>query len=133
MKLLKRLAFGTLIFILGVGVGSLSTRSMLMKRFQIFQRGPTEQNLNMLVNRFDRKLKLTDAQEAEVTLILSEGMNRIVALKKEHNPQVFAIINESNNRIKKILDEQQLQEFEEIIKTRMKKLPFKPPEGSFSK
>lgn len=130
MKLFKQLAFIAFIFILGIGVGSLITRSALMKRFQVFQQGPTEQDLNMLVNRFDRKLQLTDAQEAEVTVILSEGMQRIVALKKTHNPQMFAIIQESNNRIKEILNEKQLQEFEEIIKQRMKELPFKPPEDA---
>ncbi|MDJ0622391.1 MAG: hypothetical protein QNJ17_05470 [Desulfocapsaceae bacterium] len=130
MKILKRLAFVAFIFILGIGVGSLTTRSALMKRFQIFQRGPTEQDLNMLVNRFDRKLQLTDDQEAEVTVILSEGMRRIVALKKTHNPQVFAIINESNNRIKEILNDEQLPKFEDIIQKRMKKLPFKPPKDT---
>ena len=128
MKLFKRFAFIAFIFILGIGVGSLITRSALMKRFQVFQQGPTEQDLNMLVNRFDKKLQLTDAQEAEVTVILSEGMQRIVALKKTHNPRVFAIVRESNIRIKEILNEKQLQKFEEIMNKRMKKMPFALPE-----
>lgn len=69
---------------------------------------------NMLVNRLDRRLDLTDAQREQIQEILDKRHERVLALWSDIDPRVRAEIEGANAEIAKVLTPEQRRKFEQL-------------------
>lgn len=101
-------------FVAGLFVGISGDRLYLIRTHQFFPRRAADSSAHRLVDRLDRELDLTDAQQAAIQKIVDERRARIEAAWNEVRPRVRAEIAATNAEIEKILTPQQREKFRSL-------------------
>ena len=103
-----------LVLVFGFASGFVSALVALGLHLRGLQKDP-ERVQTMVMRRLDRKLDLTDAQEAEVRVIVKEMHESLMALREESAPKVHAEFEKARGRINEVLTEEQRKEFDEML------------------
>lgn len=74
----------------------------------------SEKRKQEMLHKFSTKLKLTAAQENQVSVILENKRQKIDALRSQVHPQFEEIRNTTRLEIKKILNEDQQAKFDKL-------------------
>ncbi len=80
-----------------------------------------------LLERLDREVRLSPEQRERIEKILAEGQERNRQLWERIQPEIRREIQQTHERIRAVLDPEQRQKFEELMKQR----PPRKPEDSF--
>jgi Spy/CpxP family protein refolding chaperone len=96
-------------FVAGVLVGIAASHLLLLHHLRIPPRAA-----HMLMERLDRRLDLTDAQEKQIEAIIARRHERMNAIWAEARPRVHAEIEATNVEIARVLTPAQRVEFEKI-------------------
>lgn len=101
----------TLIFVLGVSIGSLATYYWAEKHFP-----PMPYGRGALVKELTKDLDLTAAQQDQLRIVLDDTGAKMRALNQQVViPQQDAIIHEGRDRIRAILTPEQRPKYEEFV------------------
>lgn len=115
-----------LTFLLGVTVGGAGT----LYYGWYFGHWRHEFNPRRVVMHMKRDLDLSETQVQQVDEIIEDSRKKFGALQQQEAPQFQAIREETRERIRKILNPQQLANFNERVRSfdeRAKRQPLPPP------
>ncbi|HUZ46714.1 MAG TPA: hypothetical protein VMW54_08755 [Terriglobia bacterium] len=115
-----------LTFLLGIIVGGVGAYSYGWYSGQ-WHRKPHHHNI---VEYLQRKLDLSSSQAAQLKEIVSEMQTKEREVQKQVQPQFQAVRNEARDRTRAILNPQQVEKFDEMVKhwdEWRKKHPRPPP------
>jgi Spy/CpxP family protein refolding chaperone len=106
------LAVVALLATLGVGIiiGFVASHVLIVHGFP---RSPSW-STSFLVHRLDRRLDLTDEQEAQITRIVDQGHGRISGAWADVHPRVHEEIARTNAEIERVLTPEQREKFSKI-------------------
>lgn len=125
MKRLKVWTVLALVFAAGFAGGVLATRVLTrhVVRAAIGNPGLIQ---GQIERQLDRRLRLDNAQSAEVRRILRQSQERLEALRGEFQPRFRAILEEGRRDISDLLTPEQARRFEEYLADR----PLPSPSGT---
>ena len=102
-----------LTFLLGALIGGAGAVMVVWHRGWRPSRPPSQQRV---VSYLRRELNLTDAQVQQLQQIMQETGKKMEELHHQLEPQFQAIRDDSRNRLRQILNPQQLQKFNDLVK-----------------
>jgi len=111
-----KLATGiVLIFALGLFTGALGSGFYFKYRIKRFRDlGPVGKK-EYILKKLTRRLDLTPKQQGEIAIIYDEMKEQLIAFRKKHQPDLKQIREQGQARIKEKLDEEQKEEFDEMM------------------
>jgi len=120
MKLFKACLLLALVFLAGLVVGVVGTRVAVRHVVRDAMLHPEKMQAVMERN-LTRRLQLDGGQQTKLHQILSDAHGEMKELRREYQPQVFAVVSNANGRIVAILTPAQQAKFEKL---KADKLPF---------
>ncbi|MDF1593237.1 MAG: hypothetical protein P1P89_17110 [Desulfobacterales bacterium] len=125
MKKWKMITGILLVFVLGVLLGSLGTGFYHQYLFDRFRKNPGERKAFVL-NKFSERLRLTEDQQNVFKTVIDQmdGQRRTQILM--NRSELKRIRDESYIEMKKVLNPDQQNEFDELIRELRKRRKFKP-------
>lgn len=125
MKKWKLIAGVLLVFIFGVLVGSLGTGFYHQYLFDRFSKDPAERKAFVL-KKFSERLDLTESQQKAFKIIIDQVDQDRRAQQLKYRSDLYKIRNESYVQMKKILNSDQQNTFDELLKEIRKRRKLKP-------
>lgn len=104
-----------LVFLLGMLSGGLILMQCVQSRLENITTSSTTDVHERIFKLLDKKLNLSDPQQAKISEILKEAANEIQPLRTEMRTKFLAFLRENSSKIEGELDAEQQQEFEEIV------------------
>jgi Spy/CpxP family protein refolding chaperone len=101
----------TLIFICGIAVGFVAHGFIAHARFA---RMNPEKRVERMLNRLEKKLKLTPEQKEQVSSILNASRQKVDGLHNEVRPRFESIRSETDAQIRAVLTPDQQKGFDEM-------------------
>lgn len=109
-----------LVFLSGLGIGSISTKIYIRHKFAgSWQRGP-EAIKKSIVGRLTKELGLTKDQQIETEKIVGEALSKWLKIRAQYQPEIDAIVENCVAQMKTRLTFKQ-QKILDIIHERVKK------------
>jgi Spy/CpxP family protein refolding chaperone len=103
-----------LAFVAGIAIGIVGDRAYLFFHERIIPRGGIEFMGRHLLKRIDRRLDLTDAQEAQVKAIIDRHTKRMLDELTSVHKNMHAEFNATNAEIETVLTPEQREEFRKM-------------------
>lgn len=122
MQIFKKAAPFCVIFVIGLIVGAIGTKTLVMKRVAMFHKGPTSDHVDIFVDRIEGKLDLTPGQTEELRLIIGESVEKMALVRAEYRPRLKAVVEEGHVRIQEILSEEQWAEYDALVRKHISKI-----------
>jgi Spy/CpxP family protein refolding chaperone len=115
MKTLKRILGVLLIFAFGVFIGSAATSAGIIKRLRNTVLGGPEAVMEVIVQRFDRELKLDAEQKRKLQAIMDDARIELRQSRAKIKPEVEQTLLTAEARTRAILYPNQIKKFEELV------------------
>jgi hypothetical protein len=126
MKLWKLWIGISLVFILGGVVGSLGTGYVLKEREHRVFHNPARRT-GFIVEKLTRKLSLSDAQKAEIEVIVQKMQEKSQNRFTSHHEEMRSILNEGIAEIRKGLTPEQQEKMDQLHREFEKKRMMREP------
>jgi Spy/CpxP family protein refolding chaperone len=127
MKVFKLILVVTLLFGLGVTTGVLGSKYLVHKKMAWLAKGKPGDRVEFLVKRLDRKLVLSGEQKKKVRKIFQVGFAEMEMLREEFHPEMHAFLQNQIEQVREILDAEQQQKLDTLLRDRLPLSPFVPP------
>ena len=109
----------SLTFLLGIVVGGVGVFYYVWHTGQ-WHRAPSRERI---VGHLKRELNLSDAQVQQIGQIMDEAAKKHQLLQQQVEPQFQALHKETRDRIRQILNPDQLQKFNELVRRHEEERP----------
>jgi len=124
------IALLVVVFAGGVAAGVIADRFVLMRQARVLPSGGIDLLTRHLATRLDRKLDLTEAQEAEVRAILDRRKKNVFTEWNGLHSRLHREIEEANGEIAALLTSEQREEFNRMHRRWRRHGPGEPKQGS---
>jgi len=114
MKKWKIVISVTLVFVLGVLVGSMGA-GLYMKHHFPHPKGDPSEMRAFLLKRFSQKLDLTEAQRDEFKAIIAQVGERLEEHFRKTHSEIGEIVEPGFSQMRKLLSPDQQEKFDELI------------------
>ncbi len=121
---IKMFLGAALIFFAGAFIGIVGTSIYIKKAVTEMRPGFTLKTKNRILNRLNRRLKLSTEQKSKIEPILSDATEELGKLRKEHRQKVSKLIHKNSLKIEEVLDADQKPKFQRMYKRAMKRSLF---------
>ena len=103
-----------LVFVAGMAVGVVGTRTVVRRVVQQYLVNPDQVRQNQLDIQLARRLKLGPLQRPRVREILAEMQGQLKLIREETQPRRAMVISNAETQIEAILRPAQLAEFQQM-------------------
>ncbi len=115
----KVIAGLTVIFVSGMVVGTIGsvvyTRHQIRTRINAIISGDVRATAQIIVDRLDKALNLTDDQESKIRPTIEKAVRQVAALRARLRPQFQRIFSETSDELKRCLDTEQKKQLESVL------------------
>jgi hypothetical protein len=116
MKIKAYLAI-VLVFLLGMLSGGLLVAQLAKSKVQSLAASSTEELADIVMERLDRDLELSNEQHEAVSRILAAAAGEVAPMRAEFRARALTLIQKYQAQIGNELDDEQRREFEAIVAT----------------
>jgi CHASE1-domain containing sensor protein len=116
MKIKAYLAI-VLVFLLGMLSGGLLVAQLAKSKVQSLAASSTEELADIVMERLDRDLELSNEQHEAVSRILAAAAGEVAPMRAEFRASALTLIQKYQAQIGNELDDEQRREFEAIVAT----------------
>jgi Spy/CpxP family protein refolding chaperone len=113
MKNFKSILLLALMFLAGVVIGVVATRSVVRHVMREAILHP-EKAQAIMERNFTRRLRLDDGQQVKLHQILSDAHGQLKDLRQQYRPQLVEIFSNANGQIIALLTPEQQRRFERL-------------------
>ena len=111
-----------LVFLLGLLSGGILVMQYIQSKAETLTRSSTIEVYQLILDRLDKKLDLTDSQHEKISEILEGAAYEIEPLRNEFRSKVLSLLRKNSVKINDELNTEQKEHFEKLVNSIIKKL-----------
>jgi cell division protein FtsX len=111
-----------LVFLLGLLSGGILVMQYIQSKAETLTRSSTIEVYQLILDRLDKKLDLTDSQHEKISEILEGAAYEIEPLRNEFRSKVLSLLRKNSVKINDELNTEQKEYFEKLVNSIIKKL-----------
>ena len=111
-----------LVFLLGLLSGGILVMQYIQSKAETLTRSSTIEVYQLILDRLDKKLDLTDSQHEKISEILEGAAYEIEPLRNEFRSKVLSLLRKNSVKINDELNTEQKEYFEKLVNSIIQKL-----------